>query len=499
MDFLDPRKKRTRTIRLMLGYSLMAIAIGLATVVLVYGASGYGIDTKTGQITENGLLFVDSKPGGADIFLNGVNQKKTTSARMILGAGQYDLSLKKAGYREWKRSFTLDEHSIKRYVYPLLIPTELAPGVVKNYNVAPPLISQTPDRRWLLVQSQSAAASITFDMFDTQDFKEPSRPITLPASLFSGYNPASSRLLEVEWSSNNDYLLLQHISAQKSEFIVVDRTSPADSFNLNRLFKTDPSKVVLRDKKINQFYFYDEPSRSLRVADFGSRTLEPVLIQDVIAFKTYGRNLVSYITATNAAPGTVLARIWDDGRSYGLNKLAPGSRYLLDIAQFQGDWYYIATSDAEPRVNIYKNPLSYTKDKNLKAAPPMLALNVTGTTAAAFSANTRFLNVQAGAKFATYDFEVEEAYIYDMPLPLAAPMTWMDGHRLMGNSGNNLFIMDYDATNQQMLVPTALSEGGYFSRDYNQLYALTPATGTSPAVLTRTDLRAGDDLPEEFR
>jgi hypothetical protein len=67
MDFLDPRRFRKQKIRLMVGYILIAVAIGLGTVILVYGAYGYGINTKTGDIVQNGLLFVDSKPGGADI------------------------------------------------------------------------------------------------------------------------------------------------------------------------------------------------------------------------------------------------------------------------------------------------------------------------------------------------------------------------------------------------------------------------------------------------
>src|SRR3954463_8609217 len=101
MDFLDPRKKRAHKIRLIVGYFLVAIVILLSTVILVYGAYGYGINTKTGQIIENGLLFVDSKPGGADIYLNGKKQPTPTSARLVLPSGDYKLSISKDGYHSW--------------------------------------------------------------------------------------------------------------------------------------------------------------------------------------------------------------------------------------------------------------------------------------------------------------------------------------------------------------------------------------------------------------
>ena len=81
-------------------------------------AYGYGFNTKTGGVVENGLLFVDSKPGGATIYLNGQNQNETTSARMVLTGGAYDLSLKKDGYIDWQRRTTVSEHSVLRMVYP---------------------------------------------------------------------------------------------------------------------------------------------------------------------------------------------------------------------------------------------------------------------------------------------------------------------------------------------------------------------------------------------
>ena len=127
MDFLDPRKRRAHNIRLIIGYVLVAIVIGLATVIIVYGANGYGINTKTGQIVQNGLLFADSNPGGSEIYLNGTDKNTKTAARLILPAGNYTLTLKKDGYRDWTRQFTLSEQSVARYVYPLLFPINQSP------------------------------------------------------------------------------------------------------------------------------------------------------------------------------------------------------------------------------------------------------------------------------------------------------------------------------------------------------------------------------------
>ena len=101
MDFLDPKKRRSYHIRLITGYFLVAIVITLGTIIVIYGANGYGINRKTGQIVQNGLVFVDSKPANAEVFLNNVDQHTSTSARLVLPAGNYNMSLKKAGYRDW--------------------------------------------------------------------------------------------------------------------------------------------------------------------------------------------------------------------------------------------------------------------------------------------------------------------------------------------------------------------------------------------------------------
>jgi hypothetical protein len=137
MDFLDPRKRRAHKIRLIIGYVLVAIVIVLATIIIVYGANGYGINTKTGQIVQNGLLFADSNPGGAEIYLNGVDKHATTSSRLILPAGNYTLTLKKEGYRDWSRKFTLGEQSVARYVYPMLFPVKPVITNLKTYNPDP--------------------------------------------------------------------------------------------------------------------------------------------------------------------------------------------------------------------------------------------------------------------------------------------------------------------------------------------------------------------------
>lgn len=496
MDFLDPRKRRSHNNRLIVGYLLIAVAIGLAGWLLLKAASGISVDTKTGQIIQNGLLFVDSQPGGAKIYLNNKLQESTTAARLVIPAGNYDLTIKKDGYRTWERSVTVNEGKVARYVYPFLFPVTPRVENIKTYAKNPPLITQSPDRRWLLVESPtSSGTKVSFDEFDTSRPDQVPKALTIPSAILSGATAGNHKLQEVEWASNNRHLLLMHSYAGGSEFIIFNRGRPAESLNVNKVFKVTPTQVALRDKKIDQLYIFSGSSGDLQIAD-SDRTTVSILLRKVIAFKSSGPALISYITAENSPKNHINARIWDGQRSYTFYNFPLGSKYLLELAQFQGHWYYVAGSNRDSRVNVYKDPLDGLRNPSIAAAIPMLSLNIKGVTKVSFSANTRFIAAEAGQSLSIYDLEQQDNYRYTISEKLSAPLRWMDGHRLISNSKNTFFVTDYDSTNHQLLLPSYSLAGGYFSPDYKRMFITNPSNNDS-VVLQLADMRSGSDLPRQ--
>lgn len=496
MDFLDPRKKRAFKTRLIIGYFLMAIAIGLAALILVYDAYGYGINTKTGDIIQNGLVFVDSKPSGANIYLNGV-QHGTTSARLVEPAGNYTLKITKDGYRTWQRPIQSEASTVEYYVYPFLFPSKPVSTVMQTYAIAPTLITESPDHHWLLVQTAATSNNtVNFDEFNTGKPTQPAQLISLPDSVLTNADLPGNSLKMVEWSTDNNHVLLQHTYQGGSEYIIFDRADPSSSFNINKMFKINPDQVALRNKSVNQLYLYDQSAQTLRVGDTTKPELNPVFLKHVLAFKAYGSNLLTYVTDNNMPPNQVQARIWDNGPTYPLYTFPSGTHYLIDAAQYAGHWYYIAGSDTTDRVNIFQDPLSDIKDPAVGKAIPILALRVLGASKVSFSNNARFVEIESGQRFGVYDFEAKLRYQYTIKSPLAAPLQWMDGSRLIGESNSQVFVTDYDGINQQLLLPTVETDGGYFSSDYNHLFTLTPLTDSTSVHLDNIDMRAGTDLPK---
>ncbi|HVS78820.1 MAG TPA: PEGA domain-containing protein [Candidatus Saccharimonadales bacterium] len=496
MDFLDPKKRRAYHIRLVVGYILVGIVIGLATIIIVYGANGYGINTKTGQIVQNGLLFLDSNPTGAEVYLNGQDRHTTTSARLILPGGTYTLTLKKSGYRDWSNSFTLNGSSVARYVYPFLFPVKPLVTKLQTYDSAPKLVTQSPSQRWLLVENNKASSLVpTFDEYDTTTLDDASpavQQISMPSGLLTDYS-ASSKLKVVEWSTDNNNVLIKHTYGKHTEFVVFNRAKPDQSFNVNKMFDTTPTLVNLFNKKTSQLYIYQSDG-SLQLGDTSTKKLAAPILKNVLAYKPYGTDLITYVTDNGEPSGMVEARIWNNGQTYGLYEFKAGEHYLIDMAQYSGHFYYVAGSDKADRINIYEDPLNDIKNPSVGKALPMIAMVDPGADKLGFSTNARFVGAESGQRFAVYDFETQTLYQYSIKNPLAADLSWMDGHRLIGESKSEVFVMDYDGTNKQVIDPTSNDTGALFSADYHHMLTVAPGSKGS-AVLEDIDMRAGVDLP----
>src|SRR5688500_15925220 len=117
MDFLHPDKKRRTQIKLFIGYGLMGLSLIISTVIIVLLTGGYDYDPSTRQVITKGMFVIDSHPVSSDIYINGT-KRGTTNSRYALPTGNYDIELRRDGYREWKHSYTLESKTIEQLVYP---------------------------------------------------------------------------------------------------------------------------------------------------------------------------------------------------------------------------------------------------------------------------------------------------------------------------------------------------------------------------------------------
>lgn len=489
MDFLDPAKKQAHQRRLFLGYFLMGVAIVLAASILLILSNGYDLDRKTGKVIQNGLIFTASAPESANIYLNG-KANGQTDERITVPEGKYNVELRRDGYDTWKKTLQLDGGSIERLVYPRLFPTKLQTAVSRTYDAAPGFISQSPDRRWLVAAQPGQL--LTFDVYELGKPTQAATAFTLPDGILS--KPAAGvaeSLVLVEWSTDNRHILVKHIFGDAFEFVVIDRSDVASSYNLNKLIGQNPTLVTLRDKRFDKLHIYTAETKKLQFVDAKTKAVVPVL-DNVVNYKSYQDNIVLFTAEDPALPGKHILRILEDGKSYDLRTFEATGTVLLDLAKFDGSMYVAAASSTEGKLYIYKDPLTRLKRPTKEVLSPFVLIRFANPTKLSFSTNTRFVALQSGTSFTTYDFEDSRRFSFKIAGELTPDQfaTWMDGHRLVVDQAGSLKLVEFDGNNQRTLSTMVPGTLPFFDRDYERLYTLSPvANEPAKAAIIRTSLK----------
>jgi len=490
MDYLDPKKQLEHRIILLTGYVLVAVAIAIATLVLLYQAYGFGIG-KNGTVIQNGLTFFSSQPNPASIYVNNQLESVATNTRLVLPAGIYHVKLARSGYRDWQRTIELDGGSVEHFDYPFLFPDTLTTKKIQTYAAAPSLMTQSPDQRWLLV---GAPNSIT--NFDVYDLKNPTKApvdISLPANLLSKATAGESWQLG-EWADDNQHVVLRHIYDGKTEFILLDRTDPSQSVNLNNSLTASPAKLTLKNKKYDQYYLYDSSTGTLQTASLKSPAAVP-LLQHVLAYQSYGDDTMLYVTGDGAPNGKVLVKLRAGSTTSTIRSLPAGTTYLVDLTKYNDVMYVAAGDMAGSKVYIFKDPAAQLAALPGQAPVPTQVLHVPQPSYLSFSPNTQFIVASNGNYFGVYDIENDNGYNYTTAEAMDAPQihaTWMDGDRLTYVSGGKLVVFDYDNTNHQTLMPADSRYLPAFAPDYKNVYALTPGPAAQ-SYLTQASLLIAAD------
>lgn len=497
MDFLDPKEKRNRGIRLAIGYSLMFILVVITTVVLVFQAYGFNLDRR-GEVVQNGLVFFDSVPDGANIYLNGQEQGKRTNVRLSLTEGQYDIELKKDGYLPWKNRMDLSGGTVERYYYPMLLPEKLSSTRLSTYQRAPDTVLQSPDHRWVLINRPGSTSR--FVRFDLNNLNADSQPasdsISFPPSLFRG-GASEHRLKLIEWSDDDNNVLVRHSYRGGDDFLLLNHDDPAESVNLDVFFSRDLPSIRLRDKKADQFYIYSSKNDRLSTANLDSPQPEPFL-KGVLAYNPHGDDDLLYTRLSPDKLRTmVVLRLGDD--EYVIREIPAKQAVKVNLASFDGDWYPVLSVSNEKRAYVYKNPQDIIrKNDGMKPAPVMVLKLHKQPKTLDFSSNASKVMINSGSEFAVYDIEYDRPYRFNLGKNLdeGGKTVWMDGHRLMSRQDGKVLIFDFDGKNRHLLADSLPSTPAMFDRDYARLYTLGQVKNKDQDnALLQTNLRLEADMP----
>ncbi len=493
MDFMDPSQRLRHNILLAAGYVLIAIALLLLTIILLFVSYGFGL--QNGKVIQSGLLFLSSNPNPAQIYMNGARYSSDTNSKLVLPEGTYNFDLKRAGYRDWQRPITVNGGAVESYVYPFLFPVNLTANTTRTYSATPALTTESADRHWLLVERPDVFGS--FDLFDLTNPKQAPTVVTIPSSVIAA-TVGSQSLQLVAWADDNDHVLLKHVYGSNAEYVLLQRSSPTDSINVTKmldlpLINTD---VRFRNNKYDQYLVWNTATHELSQASLGSPAPQ-LYLKDVSAFESYGDSTVLYVTPSPTDPSKVNFDLYDGSKSYMIRQSAVSSTYLLDVASYNDDLYVAISSSDEDAAFVYKNPIDQINSTQLGAAVPVQVFRIKNPTYVSFSTTAQYVLFENGTQLATYDAENQQGFSFTMSSTLDTPRThvsWMDGAHLDLVSKGQIIAMDYDGQNQQVLVSADPHYDLAFDQQYKVMYAFVPsAADKSQELLTSTSLRTPAD------
>jgi hypothetical protein len=497
MDYLDPQKKRKHKVQLLVGYGLFAVAIGFATLLLVYISNGYYIDRGTGQVIQNGLVYVDSRPGGANIFLNGQQQRGTTDARLVLPSGVYDIGLKRAGYRDWNRNLILEGGSLRRLTYARLIPEELSSTTGTALRADPIFASQSIDKRWVVLSY--AENPLQLQIIDTKSASIMPTNINIPPTIVPA--PVNGFVEIVEWADDNKTFIAKYSAGNQINYLLVDRENQDNVQNLTTLFVDTTYEIQFQDRKKDKFFVYQPATQSLFSATLSGGINQTPVVVKAREFKTFGNDWVLYVT-DSGEEGLVDVRFKRGSKDILLKKVKTADTYLLQLAKLGNAPVMGVSSPVENRAIIYFDPEAYLNN-NPDAKMPIATtvLRVANPVDLRISSDSSVIITYGSENFASHEFEDDRSYTFkiDVPIDQTQEIRWLDGQHFLFSSDGVQVMMDFDGSNMYRLAPSIQSLGSFYSDDIETMFSFTSSAGASdnspqiPAAISVTSLLAPED------
>lgn len=487
MEFLDPNYKRWYNIRLFTGFFLSALVIILGTLILSLITAGYTINTKNGQIIQNGLIFINSSPVSANVYVN--NQLvTTTNARLELRAGNYNLSLYTPGYDTWKSSVYLLGGDVSQITYPLMVPSKPVVSSIAKYSTQPQVFTQTPNQHWLLVSNSTTANS--FDVYDTTNTQTAVSNVVIPSNLLVSTAGANTFSV-VQWSSDNQNVLLKDSYNGAINYIVFNYLNPANSYNLNQTFTTSFTSAKLLNGQASSPILFNQATGDLYLGTQSTK-IATLALSGVINYADYGSNKFIYATVDPNDKSKTSIIFNNLSSSYLIKDVDQSNKYLLDIVNYGGDYYYLIGGGGVYDY-IYKDLPSQSPSGNKLPMPYTLMVNDSQPSDVTNSTGQRYFSLQSGNNFSVYDILTQEHYRFSLSSTLTSPnhATWMDDNRLTSFSAGKMIIFGFDGTNIDTIASASNLVNGMFSPNYNASYYLNYIQSSNTWSLERAGMIAG--------
>ncbi len=475
MDYEErKRKQKIKVIIAELGMVVSALAI---VVVATLSAMGFFISSN-GQIEQSGLAQIHSIPTGATVEIDGSTLFSRTNLSRTMSAGTHHLKLSRAGYDTWEKDINMRSGILLRIYYPRLFLQDRTP-----MNVLPITTAQDSEqtlefyvpsnsRNYIIYALHGAT---TWQLLDIRSDEIHQTTLDL-----SGILPTTTRytstsanrvtpiatldgeVLDLKWSRNDEFVLIKVKTADKMQWILVNLRNLTNSLNLTKTFGLNFEQIEFIDNNANQLFALE--NHHLRKIDTSNQSISKVLLDNITFFNNHQSNLI-YLTQPTSS-STELARsigIYKDGEkgSTIITTIDQTAKIQIALANYYDEYYIYYVVDNKPTI-LYGNLPSYSEKptdlSQLKQLLPDLNYS-TIPDHIMISNNNEFLVATKDAQIMVVDLDTNLYHHYSA---LNSRFTWFDDSMFYTFSNSELYVWDFDGTNQrnlsQSLQPPSLQK-----------------------------------------
>jgi len=480
-----PSKLKLR-LRLTLVYTLMVVSVAGLVALLFFIMSGYRFNQYDGKVEQGGLVQFDSKPSGADIWVDQAHLGNKTAAKITVTAGTHTIDMWRDGYHDWRKDVVVQGGTILWLDYARFVPKILQQVTVAS-NAKPASSVASTDSKQLAYLTDAPQPVISLVNLDTDTPKVATFTIAASDYTKPAADGASTFAID-SWSSDNRYLLIRHTYGQKLEWLTLDTIGSHDAVNVSSLFSIEATDVRFSSGDASILYLLTSTSE-LRRGDVKAKTLASAMVANVESFSQYDNSTVTFVTKVDATTKNRSVGYITSGASAPrlVRSYADDSTTAVHFAieRYYNQNHFVLSYGTQ--VDILTGDLPSSDVKNPAALQTFATFTAQGGVSEIMPSpeSHRFVMLRSDTAVSVYDLELKQVGRVDFSRPLS--VMWTDEfHYATVAAGGAVRMYDFDGTNGHDLLSGSL--GGAVAMTPNGKYFYGFTTGQITPELTRVKL-----------
>lgn len=435
---------------------------------------GFRFDAGKGNLEQYAFLQFSSSPSGATVSIDGVVSGSKTPNKSSVPAGKHDIVMWRDGYETWRKSVSVKPGTLTWLNYVLLVPKKLTVEPVANYESLY-LSLASPKGNYMLIQKQPDKP--IFDLVDLSSDTIKSSNITIPSNIYSEPTTlGQTHTFKIEkWNESERYVLVSHIYGVKNEWLVMDTQNVSQTKNITQLFDLAISEVSFSGNSGN--ILYASGSSDIRRLDIAAGTISKPLVSSVTNFDIYNKSkVITYVSNGRTGVDERVIGLYREGDDKpSVLRTVPGNSDtpLHITTSYYFNENYVAISQGK-KVDILSGSYPNTTSDNANNMKAIASFTVKeDINKLTFSPTGKYVFVQSGAYFASYDLEYKKLVSSNIEGGGAvSQLKWVDDNCVWSDTGGKLTIREFDGANMHIINSVLPGQDATLTNNGRYMYSI---------------------------